>query len=103
MRGARRASVPLWKAQQRGPTAVADHPPPPISTGAERPDFTDAIILRKGASVEHVVSRPAQMRGWRRFVSLEGFGLQFSWPPEDTHCSSGVAKGSCGVSCGVVF
>lgn len=23
---------------------------------AERPDFSDAIILRKGASVEHVVS-----------------------------------------------
>lgn len=36
-----------------GPRLVHTHP---ISTCAERPDFTDAIILRRGASVEHVVS-----------------------------------------------
>lgn len=28
---------------------------PPSCFSTERPDFTDAIILRKGASVEHVV------------------------------------------------
>lgn len=34
------------------------------STRAERPDFTDAIILRKGASVEHVVSETCLGQGW---------------------------------------
>ena len=43
------------------PDSADSHPPP---TRAERPDFTDAIILRKGASVEHVVSETCLGQGW---------------------------------------
>lgn len=50
------------------------HPP----TCAERPDFTDAIILRKGASVEHVVSETCQ--GWGAPPVPSGSCLMSSGP-----------------------
>lgn len=49
LRFLRRGAVWQWAL-----TLLTSRPAPPVC--AERPDFTDAIILRKGASVEHVVS-----------------------------------------------
>lgn len=79
---------PRWKAttgQLGAITGCLPVPPPPISTFAERPDFTDAIILRKGASVEHVVSRRDVSRRRVRELSVPaaGFGWTLCQPCAD--------------------
>lgn len=73
-------------------------PPPPMSTFTERPDFTDAIILRKGASVEHVVSCRVMSRQRVREVTVPPT-RSFRRPSQpsaglsDTSCGSRVAAG----------